>query len=253
MFHCVSRCGWGLLLIGILLDAGCSSTKQSNTARTAREQLLVSGAIDQALSKVDFAAFQDAKVFVDDKYLECIDKGYLVGSVRHRAMAAGSTLVAKPEEADVVLELRSGVVGTDMADSFLGTPEIVLPGMLTVPEVRLINKTRQSGMAKIGVVAYDPKNHMVLGQGGVSSSLAEDNNWYVMGMGPWQNGSVRDEIRHSVPVRAGQPHQPLPVTVAFQPPSLLPAGSPGKLQLTGEETPAPAETAVPAPAATPSP
>lgn len=233
----------GLCLIGLAaFTFGCSSTKQSNTARTAREQLLVSNAIDQSLSKVDFTPFQGSRVFVDDKYLDCVDKGYLVGSVRHRAMANGAVVVNKAEDADVVMELRSGVIGTDMADSFLGTPEIVLPGMLTIPEVRLINKTRQSAMAKIGLVAYDPKNMAVLGQGGVSSSQSEDNNWFVMGIGPWQNGSVRDEIRHSVPVRPNQPYQPLPVSVAFQEPMRHPA-APGKLQLTGEQSPAEAQPA----------
>lgn len=228
----------GLCLIGLAaFTLGCSSTKQSNTARTAREQLLVSNAIDQSLSKVDFTPFQGSRVFVDDKYLECVDKGYLVGSIRHRAMANGAVVVNKIEDADVVMELRSGVIGTDMADSFLGTPEIVLPGMLTIPEVRLVNRTRQSAMAKIGLVAYDPKNMAVLGQGGVSSSQSEDNNWFVMGVGPWQSGSVRDEIRHSVPVRPNQPYQPLPVSVAFQEPTLHPA-APGKLQLTGEQSPA---------------
>jgi hypothetical protein len=235
----------GLCLIGIAaFTLGCSSTKQSNTARTAREQLLVSNAIDQSLSKVDFTPFQGSRVFVDDKYLDCVDKGYLVGSVRHRAMANGAVVVNKIEDADVVMELRSGVIGTDMADSFLGTPEIVLPGMLTIPEVRLVNRTRQSAMAKIGLVAYDPKSMAVLGQGGVSSSQSEDNNWFVMGVGPWQSGSVRDEVRHSVPVRPNQPYQPLPVSVAFQEPERHPA-APGKLQLTGEQSPAdakPAET-----------
>lgn len=228
---------WGVCLGSLVCVAfGCSTTKQSNTARTAREQLLISNAIDQALAKVDFAPFRGARVFVDEKYLDCTDKGYLIGSVRHRAMANGAVVVNKVEEADVVLELRSGGVGTDMADSFLGTPEIVLPGMLTIPEVRLVNKTRQSALAKLGLVAYDPKNNAVLGTGGVSSSLSDDNNWYVMGIGPWQSGTVRDEIRYSVPVRSNQPYQTLPVSVAFQEPALQPA--PGKLQLTGEETPA---------------
>lgn len=235
---CADRHVLWLSLLGLVtLTLGCTSTKQSNTARTAREQLLVSNAIDQSLSKVDFTPFRGARVFVDEKYLDCTDKGYLVGSVRHRAMANGAVVVSKIEDADVVLELRSGGVGTDMADSFLGMPEIVLPGMLTIPEVRLVNKTRQSAMAKIGLVAYDPKNHAVLGEGGVSSSLSEDNNWYVMGIGPWQDGSVRDEIRHSVPIRPNQPYQPLPVSVAFQEPALQPA-APGKLQLTGEQSPA---------------
>ena len=72
-----------LFLCGLIAAlAGCSSTKQSNTARTAREQLLISNAVDQALSKIDFTALDGQKVFLEEKYLECTDKGYVVSSIR---------------------------------------------------------------------------------------------------------------------------------------------------------------------------
>lgn len=213
--------------------AGCTSTKTTHTARTAREQLLVSNAIDQSLAKIDFSALQGSKVFVDDKYLDCVDKGYLIGSLRHRAMTNGALVVAKAEDADVVLELRSGAIGTDSADSFIGTPEIALPGMLTVPEMRLITRNKQSALAKIGLVAYDAKTHELLGAGGVSSSMSRDNNWFVMGVGPYQQGEVKNEIANTTGRRPGQPYQQLPTSIAFEPP----AGDPDRLQLTGEEQP----------------
>ncbi|HET6425741.1 MAG TPA: DUF6655 family protein [Planctomycetaceae bacterium] len=226
-----SRVSSWTVLTAVLL-AGCTSTRTTNTARTAREQLLVSNAVDQALSKVDFAAFQGAKIFIDDKYLECVDKGYLVGSIRHRAMTNGAMVVAKVDDADVALELRSGVIGTDSADAFVGTPEIVLPGMLTLPEVRLISRNNQSAMAKIGIVAYNPKTNQLLGEGGVSSSMSRDNNWFVLGVGPYQNGEVKTEIQRTTGRQPGQPHQELPTTVAFQ----EPAGTPARVQLTGDQT-----------------
>ncbi|HUQ68238.1 MAG TPA: DUF6655 family protein [Planctomycetaceae bacterium] len=223
-----------ILLLGVLtasLMTGCTSARTTNTARTAREQILISNAVDRSLAKIDFTAFQGSKIYVEEKYLDCVDKGYIVGSIRHRAMVNGASLVAKAEDADIVLEIRSGAVGTDTADSFLGTPEIVLPGMLTLPEVRLIARNNQSAMAKIGLVAYDAKTHQLLGDGGVSSSLSRDNNWYVFGIGPYQNGEVRSEIQQTTGRQPGQPYQELPVSVAFE----QPAGSPERLQLTGDE------------------
>ena len=46
---------------------GCTNTSTSNTARTAKEQLLLSNAVDQSLDKVDFTPLYGQKVFVDDK------------------------------------------------------------------------------------------------------------------------------------------------------------------------------------------
>ena len=218
----------------LTLTLGCTTARQTNTARTAREQLLISNAVDQALAKIDFAAFQGSKVFLDDKYLECSDKGYVVGSIRHRLMINGATIAAKAEEADVAMELRSGGVGTDNADSYIGIPAIVLPGMLTLPEVKLITRGQQTALAKIGLVAYDTKTQQLLGAGGVSSSQADDTNLYVLGIGPFQSGTARDELDNTTPRRISQPNQPLPSTVAFQ--SHGDSGeSPGRLQLTGDQ------------------
>jgi hypothetical protein len=224
-------------LLAIACSVGCTSTKQSNTARTAREQLLVSQAVDQSLAKIDFSGLSGQKIFLDEKYLECTDKGYLVSSIRHRAMFNGAHLVAKPEDADIILEVRSGGVGTDLADSYLGIPEIVLPGMLTLPQVRFINRTNQTAVAKIGLVAYDAKTQDILGSGGVSSALSDDNNWFVMGIGPYQNGSLKQELNRTLPRYQGQPAQFLPSQVAFTPPpsSPGPAPPPPPLQLTGDE------------------
>ena len=225
----------GLFLALLLtLMPGCTSARQSNTARTAREQLLISNAVDQALAKIDFAAFQGSKVFLDDKYLECTDKGYVVGSIRHRLMINGASIAAKAEEADVAMELRSGGVGTDNADSYLGIPAIVLPGMLTLPEVKLVTRGRQTALAKIGLVAYDTKTQQLLGAGGVSSSQADDSNLYVLGLGPFQSGTAREELMTTTPRRINQPNQPLPSTVAFQIHDDS-RETPGRLQLTGDQ------------------
>ncbi len=222
------------LLLTLLLISGCTTARQSNTARTAREQLLISNAVDQALSKVDFASFQGQRVLVEEKYLDCTDKGYVIGSIRHRLMLNGASIAAKPEEADVVMELRSGAVGTDDADSYLGIPQIVLPGMLTLPEVKLVTRTRQSALAKIGLVAYDAKSHQLLGAGGVSSSQSDDNNLFVLGIGPFQSGTARDELKNTTLRQINQPNQPLPTTVAFSP-SNDSSEQPNRLQLTGDQ------------------
>ena len=221
-------------LILALTLSGCTTTRQSNTARTAREQLLISNAVDQALSKVDFAAFEGQRVLVEEKYMDCTDKAYVIGSVRHRLMLNGASIAAKPEEADVVMELRSGGVGTDDADSYLGIPQIVLPGMLTIPEVKLVARTRQSALAKIGMVAYDAKSNQLLGAGGVSSSLSDDTNLYVFGIGPFQSGTARRELNETTPRRVNQPNQPLPDTVVFNAHAESP-DRPGRLQLTGDK------------------
>lgn len=213
--------------------AGCSSMKRSDTARTGREQLLISNAVDQSLSKCDFSSFHGTKVFVEDKYLDSVDKGYVIGSIRHHLMLSGATLATKPEDADVVIEMRSGGIGTDNADSYVGIPAIVLPGMLTLPEVHFWEKTRQTALAKIGMVAYDTKNHELLGAGGISASTSDDTNMFFMGIGPYQYGTTRTELDRTTQRRGWQPNQELPSIVAFREANR--ANLPSPVQLTGEQ------------------
>ena len=207
-------------VVAALLASGCTNMKRSDTARTGKEQLLISNAVDQSLNKVSFEPFRGHTVYLDDKYLDSVDKGYIMGSLRHRIAHSGGTLVAKPDEADIVLEARSGGVGTDNAGSYLGIPEIVLPGMLTLPEVKFIERSNQTAIAKIGLAAYDAHSMRLLGDGGTSLSKSTDNNWFVMGAGPYQDGTVKKEVARSTeswsPATAGQ--SALPYHVAFDAP-----------------------------------
>jgi len=208
------------------------STRTSNTARTAKEQLLVSNSIDLALEKVDFRPFAGGKLYLEEKYLDCVDKNYVVASIRHRVLRSGAQLVGKPDNADVILEVRSGAVGTNTKDWFLGMPKIALPGPvpLSLPEIKLLARESQKGVAKLGIVAYDAKTGRRVGPGGVSIAQSDDNNWFFMGAGPYQNGSIRKELSRSVRDQTIQDR--LPTTVAFDDIGGSKTGGSGKVRLT---------------------
>lgn len=220
----------------LALLAGCATSKSSNTARTATEQLLISNAVDQSLNKIDFRPFGGYNVFLSDKYIDCVDKSYLISSVRHRILTAGGVLVEDPAKADILLELRSGALGTDTAESFVGVPEVTLPGMLTLPEVRFLTRSSQTGTAKLGLVATDARTGRVLGTGGTTLAQSDTQNWFVMGVGPFRTGSIDSEVDASTSGAAAQIRNWLPTTVAFRSP---PPGEGDARQFAGgDETPA---------------
>jgi hypothetical protein len=241
-------CPWAAVVLLAAAASGCANVRSTDTARSAREQLLISNAVDQSLDKVDFRGFRDRAVFFDEKYLDCTDKNYVAGSIRHRLLTSGARLVAKAEEADVVLEARSGSVGTDKQERFVGTPKIELPGPMPVafPEIKFVSAQNLTATAKIGLVAYDPRTHETYGAGGLSLATSDDNNWFVMGVGPFQSGSVRAEVKEGN--RHGRPKPTLPREVAWRSPPESPA-APGtgtaRIRLAGssDETPAPRGTA----------
>jgi hypothetical protein len=185
------------LLAGIVISAsGCATIKQSDTARTGIEQLLISSAADRALDKFDLRPIAGAKVFVDTQYLDCTDKNYVMIALQQRLLANHCTLVAKQDDSDVVVEIASGGVGTDRSDLFVGIPEIPLPppSPISVPKVAFYEHTKSMGTAKLALVALDTKSRQPVINTGYTLARADHRNWQVLGVGGQQSGSVQEEL-----------------------------------------------------------
>lgn len=183
---------WCLLLSA----AGCASMKESDTARTGVEQLLISTAVDRTLDKVSLAPLHGAKVFVEEKYLDCTDKNYVIVSLHQRVMRAGGTLVDKADDADVILEIASGAVGTDRNDIFLGIPPIPLamPSPISIPKIAVYERVKAMGTAKLRILAYDAKTHRAVVDSGAPLARADYRHWNLLGAGPVVSGSVPREL-----------------------------------------------------------
>lgn len=177
---------------------GCSSTRTTDTARTGMEQLLISNAVDQTMNKTILPDVAGKTVYLEEKYLDSVDKGYIVGSMRRKLLNAGAMLVDEKEGSQVTVEVCSGGVGTDNVESFIGVPGLTVPGLpVELPEVRLYEKKSQFGTAKLSVVAYDTPSGQLVYDGSGTLARADDSNWSVLGIGPFQEGSVRNEVNRS--------------------------------------------------------
>ena len=185
-------------LIAAVLFTGCTTTRTTDTARTGMEQLLISNAVDQTLSKVALPPVTGRKVYVEEKYLEAVDKGYIIGSLRQRLMANGAQIVDAKEGSDMTLEIFSGAVGTDNVETYAGIPGLTVPGLpVEIPEDRVYEKSSQYGTEKLGLVAYATTTGEMLYNSGKSLARADDSRWSVMGIGPFQEGTVREEVNRS--------------------------------------------------------
>lgn len=188
----------GLLLISCVL-CGCGTTRQTDTVRAATEMLLVSQAIDQAIEKLDFSPLAGKTVFLDMRNLDptVVDRGYLVSSLRQQILAAGGLLQDDRERAAYVVEPRSGGIGTDRNTLLVGTPQVTIPAMIpgvptSIPEIALIKRTDQRGIAKVAVFAYHRETGRALWQSGMSEYVSSLKDTWVLGAGPFSKGSIRE-------------------------------------------------------------
>ena len=187
-----------VLCCGALLAtiSGCATTKESDTARTGVEQLLVSSAVDSALDKIDLTPVRGAKVHLEEKYLDCVDKNYVILALEQRLLMNGSTLVDKAEDSDVIMHVTSGGVGTDRQEKFIGISEIPLPppSPVMIPQVSIFSRQRANGTAKLRVVAFDTKSRLPVLQGGVALARSDFKSWKILGAGPVETGSVPTDL-----------------------------------------------------------
>jgi hypothetical protein len=172
--------------------------KQSDTARTGVEQLLVSSAIDRSLDKIDLRPIAGAKVFIEEKYLDCVDKSYLIVALHQRLLNHDCTLVDKATDAQVVLEVGSGGIGTDRQELFFGIPKMTAPipmAPISLPEVTFFNRNKANGTAKIALVAYDTTTKQPVINSGTKLARSDHKSWNFLGTGHVVSGSVPDELQ----------------------------------------------------------
>jgi hypothetical protein len=182
------------LAAALLLASGCASVKESDTARTGIEQLLISSALDQSLDQVDMRAISGANVFLKSDYLDCVDKNYVIVGLHSRLLRNGCTLADKPEDADVVLEIASGGVGTDRTELTVGTPEVPLGLMGSVPKLTVFERKKAMGTAKLVVVATDTKTKQTVINRGYTLARSDHQFWSALGSGPVMSGSVVNQL-----------------------------------------------------------
>lgn len=176
----------GLVLSLALLVCGCSQTRLTHSKRSAVEQLLYSTAADRAWARADAAAFNGRKVYVDSIYFESDDELYALGTLRDVLSAHGALLMTKAEDAEIVLEPRSGAFSIDESDSLIGIPKMPVPipfaGTIETPEVALFKSEKQFSTAKFAFLAIDQKSRKHVGSSGPLVGRANIKYYKILGL-----------------------------------------------------------------------
>lgn len=210
--HLHHSCSAIALAVTCLAFAGCGTTRSTDSARTATEQLLITDAIDDAVAQLNMDVLAGREVYFDSQYLEgAVDKHYMVSSLRQHLLASGCVLKETRDDATYVVEARSGAVGTDRHEVMIGVPSVNVPTFLpspvalpaSIPEIPLAKNTKQRGVVKLAVFAYNRETGRRVWQSGIEpvSSFAKDS--WVLGAGPFRKSTIKDGtsfVGDSIPI-----------------------------------------------------
>lgn len=193
--------------LAVSLPLGCGTTK----LQEATEQLVLSQAVDNSIAAIDFRPLSGYRVYFDDTYIKTVkttnivNAEYVISSLRQQIIAAGCKLQEKADTAEVIIEGRIGTLGADDHRVTYGIPENNVLGVASqfsgspfpmpssaIPELAIARRDAREGAAKVAAFAYDRETREPLWQSGISKSIATSRNTWVMGVGPFQGGTIRD-------------------------------------------------------------
>ncbi len=240
-------CGFPLtILLGVLSFTGCGATK----SRVATEQLLVSDAVDIAVSNIDFRTMSGRTVFLETKYIRnvknagFVNADYIISSLRQQMFGAGCRLVEDREAAEIIAEARVGTLGTDgnevsfgiPASSTFATAATLVSGapiIPTIPEISLARREGQVGAVKIAVFAYERESGRPVWQSGIARARSNSQDFWILGAGPFQKGSIHKGTQFAgerlrIPVLGSSGTAPTRSAVAFDRPYVFPVPEPRK-------------------------
>ncbi len=201
---------WGALILLFTVQSftGCGTTKSFE----ATEQLILSDAVDESISAIDFRPLSGFKVFLDTEYLKAVknpsfvNAEYVISSLRQQIIGAGCLLQDTKDEADLIIEARVGTLGADAFQVIYGIPpnsmlssasQVVpaIPAIPLLPELSFARRESREGAAKIAAFAYDRVTRQPIWQSGVARTSTTARDTWILGVGPIQTGTIRHSTR----------------------------------------------------------
>ena len=200
--------------VALALATGCiGNIRETTTARTSTEMLLISTAAERAVADLDVSDLRGKRVAIDDSRFDSVDKPYVVSALRHHVAEAGATLLpdakglkvkdAAGKDTEVlperIVELRNGALGIYDKGWGIGVPPLPLPVPQTsltmvTPGIYFFYRSKQEGWAKFQAWVYDPKELAYRSKSKDLWGHTYASKWWFLFVGPfdWSNDVYPD-------------------------------------------------------------
>lgn len=198
-----------LMIVATIASAaiGCGTT---NTHEVTN-QLLVSDAIDKAVSQINFEDLRGKTVYLDAKYVEGgkelgqTNVSYILSSLRQQMVGSGCLLQDDRNQCEIVVEPRIGALGTEgqvvtygiPANKELSTAASIFaqaPVVPTIPEIAFGKSDLKMGAAKVAIFAYYRETREPFWQSGTRLAQSDSKSIWLLGAGPFRRGSIHDDL-----------------------------------------------------------
>jgi hypothetical protein len=146
----------------LLLLAGCTTTRNTSPAHSAKEELVINTAADHAAEALAAQVPPNLAAWIDTRGMSVRDdrnSAYALATIEDALLRHGVRLVETRAQADAVILPRAGMLSTWEKGTIFGIPSIPIPLMpgLVSPSLSLYSQNLAKGAAKFAASVYDAK------------------------------------------------------------------------------------------------
>ena len=146
----------------LLLLAGCTTTRNTSPAHSAKEELVINTAADRAAEALAAQVPTNLTAWIDTSGMSVRDdrgSAYALATIEDALLRHGVRLVGDRASADAVILPRAGMLSTYEKGYLIGIPSIPIPLApgLILPSLSLYSQNLVKGGAKFAASVYDAK------------------------------------------------------------------------------------------------
>jgi len=179
----------------VLLMAGCTTTRNTSPAQSAKAELLLATAADRAAAALAAQVPPHLAGWIDPSGLAVRDDrndAYALATIEDALLRHGVRLVATRAEADAVILPRAGMLSSYEKGVLFGIPSLpvpLAPGLVS-PSLSLYSQNLAKGAAKFAASVYDAKTGKLIVSTDPAYGFSKEDDGVVLFLFNWDHNDM---------------------------------------------------------------
>ena len=189
----------------VLLLAGCTTTRNTSPAQSAKAELSIATAADRAAEALAAQVPPHLAGWIDSSGLSVRDDrndAYALATIEDALLRHGVRLVATRAEADAVILPRAGMLSTYEKGVLFGIPSLpvpLAPGLVS-PSLSLWSQNLAKGSAKFAASVYDAKTGKLIVSTDPAYGFTKQDDGVVLFLFNWDHNDLGVDFTKDPPL-----------------------------------------------------
>ena len=179
----------------LFLAAGCTTTRNTSPAQSAKAELVIATAADRAAEALAAQVPPNLAGWIDTSGMTVRDDrndAYALAAIEDALLRHGVRLVATRAEADAVILPRAGMLSTYEKGVLFGIPSLPIPlapGLVS-PSLSLWSQNLVKGNAKFAASVYDAKSGKLIVSTDPAYGFSREDDGVVLFLFNWDHNDM---------------------------------------------------------------